>query len=131
MDEFCQPVETQVGIIRGQRTALFLDTFDYDGNTLFLQGTLDNALPDQTDLYFAIVFREALALQVLELDSWLASGWSDNRKSSFDEVIHSRWIAQLGGKVNPDQHKHYSICTYDEVIDVVCRECSLRIRKDV
>ncbi len=132
MDEICQPIETVIGIIKG-RDAIFLDTFNYDGNTLFLRGTINGNLASNTseqDVFYSITFRGVLALQVIELDSWFNMAWSDNRDSSFDEVINSRWQADLGGKVNPE-HKHYSFVTYDDVIDVVCDSFKIQFRREI
>jgi hypothetical protein len=62
--------------------------------------------------------------------SWFHSGWSDNRISSFDEILHSRWRAELGGKITP-QHQHFSFATYDEVIDVICSDFELKLRRPI
>ena len=132
-EEICQSVETKVGIIRG-RSSLFLDTLDYRDNALFLYGSLHSSRSpgeEPKDLYYTIIFRDVLAFQMLELDTWIASDWSENRESSFDEVVNSVWIAKLGGKAESDKNKHYSFRTYDAVFDVVCRKYELQLRKEV
>ena len=132
-EEICQPVETKVGVIRG-RSSLFLDTFEYSSNSLFLYGSLHSSRsPDgeQKDLYYTMIFRDVLAFQMLELDTWIASDWSENRESSFDEILNSVWVAKLAGKAEPNNNKHCSFVTYDDVFDVVCRKYELQLRKEV
>lgn len=132
MDEICRPVETTIGIMQG-RDAIYLDSFDYDGSTLFLRGSINGNLASNTterDVFYSISFRGVLALQILELDSWCHMDWSDNRSSSFDEITNSRWQAALGGKVTPE-HRHFSFVTYDEVIDVICNDYKIQFRREI
>lgn len=119
---------TPVGILRG-RDCIFLDRVDFsDGvSTLILRGELNRALcsagvdVEAPFLPCTIRFDGVLALRVVELDSW---DWT--AESSFDEVIESPWLTQLGGKITRD-HRHFVVQTYDNVFDVACRGCSVEV----
>ncbi len=120
-----QPVETPIGILKG-RDAIFLDKLEVDiqQGTLMLEGSFNGRLASKPvdDVSYALAFSGVLAFKVVELDSW-----DYNAVSSFDEVLNSEWLTQLGGKVD-QSYKHYLIQTYDDVIDVVCRKFTLAIK---
>ncbi|MEM1296443.1 MAG: hypothetical protein AAGH89_13830, partial [Verrucomicrobiota bacterium] len=63
---------------------------------------------------YRIDFSGVLAFQIIELDSW-----DGESESSFDEILESEWIRDLGGKVT-SEHRHFLVQTYDDVIEVVC-----------
>jgi hypothetical protein len=126
-----RPVETSVGLVKG-RDALYLNWVqqDVENNTIFLEmqisGQLASSPPDPTkDYLFFVRFYGVLAYQMIELDSAYnmekhSEEWTDDSDGScFDEVVNSRWIMELGGKVG-SKHKHYTISAYDDVLDVVC-----------
>jgi hypothetical protein len=127
-DQIFHPIETTLGVLSG-RDALFLDQIEMDiqQGVLQLKGTINGALLAKSlnrDIAYVLTFFGVLALQLIELDSW------DNcATSSFDEVWHSRWQVQLGGKVTPD-HRHYLVQTYDDVIEVVCQRFDLMIEDE-
>lgn len=112
-------VETPVGWLRG-RDALRAEsvTFVDRTGTLVLRGEINGELCEHREpglfLPFVLRFSSVLAVRMVERDSWQAGG-----ESSFDEVIESTWIAQLGGKVT-SFHRHFVLQTYDEVFEVVC-----------
>ncbi len=119
-------VETPVGTLRG-RDCVFLDSATFaETNTLVLRGTLNGDLCGQpspgSDLPFVITFTGVLAVRMLELDCWGGSC-----SSSFDEVLESRWIAELGGKVT-GRCRHFVLQTYDDVFDVVCDDVSVVVK---
>jgi hypothetical protein len=117
---------TPVGILR-ERDCIYLDSVDFsDGvSTLILRGELNRSLcsaeadAEAPFLSYTIRFDGVLAVRMVELDSW---DWT--AESSFDEVIESPWLSQLGGKITRD-HRHFVVQTYDDVFDVACRACSV------
>jgi hypothetical protein len=121
-----RPVETPLGVAKG-RDAIFLDAIKLTQGTsrLRLDGELNTGLcsaGEDSSAGFApyrITFSGVLALKIIELDSW-----DGESESSFDEIISSDWIRELGGKVTAG-HRHYLVQTYDDVIEVVCEEYSV------
>jgi len=78
--------------------------------------------PDSNKTYpLHIVFDGLLAFRFVELDSWESQYSFSDEGSNFDEVIGSEWLRSFipGGKVRPD-HRHFSLQTYDYVMDVIC-----------
>jgi len=70
---------------------------------------------------YKLQFINVLAMKLIDLDSWQFVN-----QSSFDEVIHSDWIRQLGGKVT-DEHRHFIVQTYDDVFEVICENFAFEI----
>lgn len=118
------PVETPIGILH-HRDAVYMDSLHYDGHTLVLKGNCNGDLATDTKaewVRYALRFVGVLAFRVLELDSWFHHGYvSVPLESSLWEVQNSAWQARMGGKVT-SAHRHFSVLTYDDVIDVVCQE---------
>ena len=116
-----QPVETPLGIVNG-RDGIYLDDIKVSERTnrLTLEGAFNTALcsdADRPSINFdgcIISFTGVLAFKVIELDSW---DWDS--ESSFDEVLDSDWIRELGGKIT-SEHRHFLVQTYDDVVEVVC-----------
>ena len=115
------PIKTPLGIANG-RDAIYLDNVAFSNrtNTLTLDLGLNIALcsdshDDEIDFSSCqLRFNGVLATLQKELDSW---DWES--ESSFDEILESSWIMELGGKVT-SRHKHYLLQTYDDVFEVVC-----------
>jgi hypothetical protein len=127
---FHQAVVTDVGILKGRDT-FFVEEVDLRlyPSTLSIAGLLngnhasDNRLGG--DLIYHVTFESVLALQMIELDSWWGNGAAES-VSCFDQVIHSSWIAGLGGKVTA-AHQHYVLQTYDDVFAVICKAMRISI----
>jgi hypothetical protein len=52
--------------------------------------------------------------------------------SSFDEILDSDWIREIGGTVRSDvidcqRLRHFYVQTYDDVFNIVCSEYELRV----
>jgi len=115
------PINTELGILKG-RDCIFLDEvkLEIGQNNLILLGEINGDLcsREQSGLYipYEISFNGVLALKMIELDSW-----DYNSKSSFDEIMESNWIKELGGKVK-SKHRHFFFQTYDEVFEIVCSD---------
>lgn len=106
---------------------MYLDEVKLEGpvNTVTLLGELNGNLcsdkqPEQW-IRYRLEFKGVLALRVVELDS---RSWEG--QSSFDEVMESDWIRDLGGKVT-EANRHFVLQTYDDVFDVICREYELTL----
>ncbi|MFK7958498.1 MAG: hypothetical protein AB8B96_20570 [Lysobacterales bacterium] len=123
-----EPIETNLGILRG-RNCIFLDEVDLpDTNTLILRGGINGALctlaEDQKEYPYKLIFRDVLAFKMVELESSIKFG-----KSCFDLVKNSDWITEVskGDKFN-ERHNHYFVQTYDEVFEVISEDYSLEIK---
>jgi hypothetical protein len=130
MERF-EPVETVVGTISG-RDAIYLDDvlFDYQKNSAELIGQFNSSLcsrlGDDEFVDYSLTFEGVLAFTITELDLSTSFGISN-----FDRVVDSEWLAGFresdhSAKVKPN-HQHFRIATYDDVIEVVCNNWSLRI----
>ena len=121
-------IKTPLGIVEG-RDGIYLDEVIYKDRTnkVILRGSLNGCLCDKGDKDkvefsdFELVFNGVLASKIIELDSW---DWDST--SSFDEVIESDWIKDLGGKVT-SKNRHFLVQTYDDVIEVVCDSFELKL----
>ena len=128
MQEY-QAIQTSLGILRG-RDAIYLVSIDVQitSGILRLVGNISGSLcsePQTQDwISYQLSFYGVLAFKVIELDSW-----DHVSSSSFDEVVNSNWIRELGGKVTPS-HKHYLVQIYDDVVEVVCKRYDLQIMKE-
>jgi hypothetical protein len=135
--QFRRPIETPVGFVVG-RDALFLNgaQSDFTQRLLSLElninGHLASHSPSPTrDYLFFVEFFGVLAYRVIELDSTydLENQSLDEDKSegsSFDEIVNSHWILELGGKITKE-NKHYQVSTYDDVFDVICESFEMRV----
>ncbi len=123
------PIDTELGILSG-RDCIYLDKVDLTNgtNTLKLSGEINGNLCSQkrSGLFipYQFTFSGVLALKMIELDSW-----DFLSESSFDEIKKSTWLKKLDGKVNPSEHKHYIIQTYDEVFEVICNKFKFEINE--
>ncbi len=121
MSQKYEPIETEYGTLYG-RDCIFLDDVSFLGGTssLKLTGEINKNLVSDTPrsaphfMPYELTFWGVLALKMIEFDSW-----DYESVSSFDEVVHSKWIEKLGGKIT-NKHKHIFVQTYDDVFDVVC-----------
>ena len=130
MEKIYKPQQTPFGIVNG-RDAIYLEEIKFLNrtNTLVLDvsftsclcSDLDDDVVDFNEVL--IVFNNVLATKIIELDSW---DWDSD--SSFDEIIDSQWIKELGGKVT-SKEKHYLVQTYDDVIEVVCENYEIKLNK--
>ncbi len=116
-----QPIETEYGFLAG-RDCIYLDDVSFLNGTyrLRLSGKINKILvsdpPESSERFipYELVFSGVLALKMIELDSW-----DFECESSFDEILDSEWVADLGGKVTSTD-KHIFVQTYDDVFEVVC-----------
>ena len=114
-----------VGYVSG-RNAIYLDNLKFSNGTNSLVLTIgfnSNLCSIKSDKMidahsYELIFSDILALKIIELDSW-----DYEAKSSFDEIIDSKWIKKLGGKITTN-HKHYFLQTYDDIFEVVCKSFS-------
>ena len=129
-------VQTSIGTLWG-RDCIFLDRMSMSTSTLTLEGTINTSIvkkfvapkemPASEELPCVLSFRNVLAVQIFELDTWQSQHNDENNAfmdSSFEELVGSRWLSSLGGKVTTDD-RHFSVLTYDDVIDIVCRDFEL------
>lgn len=130
-EQHFRAIETQIGVLVG-RDAISLDLLYYDGGNLILEGSLNGHLASAaTDdhIFYRLTFSGVLALKMIEIDSLYhldpMSGVMGDC-SSFDEIVNSHWVAELGGKVTRD-HKHYHFGTYDDTFEVVCEGYELKV----
>ncbi len=130
-------VQTAIGTLWG-RDCIFLDRLSMpDTSTLVLKGTINTGIvrqfvppeqmPTSEELPYVLRFNGVLATHILELDTWQSQHDSEDNAfmgSSFEELVDSRWLSSLAGKVTPN-HRHFAVLTYDDVIDVICRDYTL------
>lgn len=139
--EVFEPIETPLGILSG-RDAIFLDETQCDMPSLILRGAFSGSLSSKgrKHLYYdySLTFFQVQALRVLELD-WAEAIYTyknqNKGQSSFDEVLHSSWLASLQADATYplqviDKCKHYRIWTYDHMFDVICSHYELTIQLD-
>lgn len=123
-------IETPIGVLQGRTAVALADVdFKYDQATITLRGRIDGYHASRaTDEWylFELAFHGVIALKMIELDSWFDMGLSQVSISQFDEVIDSEWRAELRGKVKPE-HRHFSVVTYDDAIDVICESYELAV----
>ena len=123
-------IKTEVGLLVG-RDCIFLDNakFQNSMNNLKLSGGLNGSLCTESssseEISYTIIFKEILALKMIELDSN-----HHKAETSFDEVINSEWIKNLGAKVT-NEYKHYYFQTYDQVFELACTGYALELNKNV
>ena len=127
-----KPIKTDYGSLHG-RDATHLDEIQFENGTnrLRLRGELSAALcdepPDGDWIPFDLLFDGVLVSHVTELDTWESKrDWYHT--SSFDEVEHSAWLASMTGKISAD-HTHFIVATYDDVVEVICREFTLSLEQ--
>lgn len=143
--ESCISIKTEIGILWG-RDCIFLDRVVMNlerASDLILEGTINTNIvkefvlpqnmPVSGELPYRLRFSGVLAVQILEYDTWCDLHENDQTvsqdPSSFEEVIDSRWKASLNGKVTkPD--RHFRVSTYDDIIDVICRDYELTFNPD-
>ena len=132
-------IETTIGTLWG-RDCIFLDRLALSNDaTLVLEGTINTAIvkgflaptemPASEELPYVLRFFQTLAFQVYELDTWQSQNKNSDDAfmgSSLEEVVNSEWVASLGGKVTP-QCRHFSVLTYDDVIEAVSRDFELAL----
>ena len=130
-EERFKAIETQIGVLVG-RDAIYLNSLLYDGGDLIIEGNFNGhlaSIPTDDDLFYRLTSLGVLALKMIELDSLYhlnAMNGIAGDCSSFDEIINSRWVARLGGKVTRD-HKHYHFGTYDDTFEVVSEGYELKM----
>ena len=120
-EEHFRTIETQIGVLVG-RDAIHLNSVFYDGGDLIIEGSFNGRLasiPTNEDVFYRLTFSGVLALKMIELDSFYyfaPMSKTAGESSSFDDILNSRWVAELGGKVTQN-HKHYSFGTYNDIFD--------------
>ena len=127
-----QPIETEYGFLAG-RDCIYLDGVSFADGTysLRLSGKINKHLasdpPQSPEMFipYELMFSGVLALKMIELDSW-----DFECESSFDEILDSEWIENLGGKVT-SADKHIFVQTYDDVFEVVCSSYKFKYLSDV
>jgi hypothetical protein len=112
------PIETPYGVLSG-RDAIYLDRVIIEDctRTLVLEGSVSRVTKQPLDVDFSgysLRFSGVLAFRCVELDS---TKWDWD--ASFEEILESDWVRELGGKVTL-KHRHFFVQTYDDVFDVVC-----------
>lgn len=127
-----QPIKTAYGSMRG-RDAIHLDSIQFENgtNALRLCGEINGRLcedaPPGDWIPYTLVFDDVLVSHVTELDTWESQNdWYN--ESSFDEIIESKWISSMNGKVSPE-HRHFILKTYDDVIEVICRDFNFALKQ--
>ena len=124
-------VVTTLGILKG-RDAVYLDKIEFDAtHTVKLIGEINGNLLEKEHttsgfLKFSFVFKQVLAFEMIELDSWFPPELWNEQGSSFARIINSQWIDALKGKVTP-QHQHYLLVTYDDVFQIICETMEINI----
>lgn len=122
-------VETALGRFYG-RDCIYVDAIAISGRTLEtlkLDGTITGELcsnPKPGDILYSLQFQGILALRITEFDSC----HNTDGESCFDEVIDSKWIRSLGGKVDATC-RHFELITYDHVFEVVCGSYEFEVRE--
>ncbi len=130
-EQHFSPIKTQLGTLIG-RDAIYLNSMFYDGGDLIFEGNVNGhlaSIPTNDNVFYRLTFSGVMALKMIELDSlYHLDPMSDisGDCSSFDQIINSQWIAELGGKVTA-AHKHYHFGTYDDIFEVVCEDYELNM----
>lgn len=128
-----ETIVTKFGVLNG-RNAIYLDKIEFEGrHTVTLIGEingnlLENEYKTSNSLKYTFVFRQILAFEMIELDSWFINApeiWHE-QGSSLNKVINSQWVQSLGGKVTP-KHQHFIIQTYDDVFQIVCETIEIQM----
>ena len=130
-EQHFRAIETGIGVLVG-RDAISLNCLFYDGGDLILEGSFNGHLasvPTNDHIFYKLTFSDVLALKMIEFGSLcpldpMSEVMGDC--SSFDEIINSHWVAELGGKVTQD-HKHYHFGTYDDTFEIVCKGYELKM----
>lgn len=108
-------VETSRGIL-GVNGGLELFTLRYrDRRRVYV---LELGLPDsgvRAELEFDLVWAMTIVPSEAELEAELPPP-----RAAFDEILESSWVAKLGGKVSPEEHRHFVVQTQNEVFSIVC-----------
>ena len=123
------PVVTPLGELRG-RDAVFLEGIDVGRNVLTLRGEFNGRLlspPREEYIGYTLSFGGLVAFSMTELDACSEFG-----VSSFDEILNSKWVREIGRNVEPDALgqsglRHFFVQTYDDVFSVVCRGYELSL----
>jgi hypothetical protein len=128
MAQHLRSIETPVGVLFGRDT-IFLDEFRVAERTteVWLRGSIvgtHGSRPQSEYLDYLLSFRNVLAFKVVELESSQAYGLD----GVFGEVMESDWLKELAhGDKFTDDHRHYFVQTYDDVVEVVATDHDLRI----
>ncbi|VAW69038.1 hypothetical protein MNBD_GAMMA10-2425 [hydrothermal vent metagenome] len=118
-----EPVITKYGVLNG-RDAIYLDEISFSNGTdnTHIKGEFSLSLCSKSAkekwLPYELTFERVLVIKVTELDTWESQqNWYN--KSSFDLIKNSEWLSKLSGK-KTQEHKHFIMLTYDDVIEVIC-----------
>jgi hypothetical protein len=122
------PVKTDLGILDG-RDCIYLDKLNYiyEKHTLTIEGELNGNLCEiaikDSFIPYTIKFLGVLAIKMEELEMY---GYSN--KSSFEELKDSAWLMEAS---RSDKYykelKHFIFATYDDVIEILCRDFEMVI----
>ena len=125
----CKVVKTAIGTLWG-RDCIFLDNVTMSNGELILTGTINTdivlefvqpeGMPKSGELPYEFTFRGVLAVRIIELDTWESQNHDDDAfmESSFEEILDSSWLSNLGGKIS-SACRHFRIATYDDIVEVI------------
>ncbi len=125
------PIDIGLGEMNG-RDAIYLDniTFSNRTNHLHLSGKINSNLcsSPMTEKWvpYELKFEWVIAYKITELDTWESQkNWYNI--SSLDLIENSDWLKSLGGKKKSPEHKHIIMLTYDDVIELVCKNYQVKL----
>jgi hypothetical protein len=124
MAQVYEPLETPIGILRG-RDAIHLDAIEQTATTLTLRGEFNGALStgNQPKWFpYTVRFHSTLAVKRTDIDDWFAALSNDEAVSSFDEIKNLEGISGFGVA---EGYRHYQVCTYDEIFNIICTHYTL------
>jgi len=126
--ETYKPIHTAYGTIQGRDAIIVNDVqYAYDddvGAVLRISGRVSGSAvshnPDRLPhLACVFVFENVLAFSVTEIDTY---GFGGGSVSSFDQVFHSRWKADLLAPSRTrvtSKHTHYHLRTNDDIFNII------------
>ena len=141
-----QPIKTPIGFLIG-RDAIYLNQVSFIEGDLVIEGSFNGALasdpPDKDaeprfrrrDYLYFLRFSQVLAHSMVEGNAFThyaslhQDDTDDSDSSSFDEIVNSKWIRELG--VSADSFKHYFVSTYDIVFNIICKDLTMSVYQRV
>ena len=112
MIEVIEAIHTELGILKG-RDAIYMDCFRQEYNQIEIIGEINGSLTDVRRnewIKFLLSFSDVSAFESREID---ICNWSC--VSSFDKVVESVWLQELGLAKMPNR-QHFQVSTYDSMI---------------
>jgi hypothetical protein len=119
-----RPIHTQLGVISG-RDAIYLDTMEQEFNRIIFKGEFNGIVCTKNEtgqewVPYKLSFNQIQAFDCRELE---ISKWEV--VSSFDEVVHSGLLNELG--LDGKGYSHYILSTYDYVYSIIAKEFDLEL----